>query len=280
MISDTQAAPQEMMASENAAPATEQPASEVERLRRALDERIEFIEDMSHELRSGLTFVRGYVDLFLSGGLGPVNEKQAYALGVMSRRTDAIVHLLDQMLSLERAKAGHLERQDSVDLAELLHHVAETAQPAASQAGLTLRVEARPCCVEQADPRRLLQVVENLVSNAIKFSREGGVVSLACREEDNWVEVTVRDQGVGIAPEDREHVFERFYRGASGSGQASGSGLGLVIAKEIVEAHGGRIWVESELGKGSCFFVRLPRRALPGSQSAPARPAAGWHKDA
>jgi signal transduction histidine kinase len=230
-----------------------------ELLRRALSERIEFIEDMSHELRSGMTFIKGYVDLFLGGVLGPLTEKQRHALGVMERRTEGVVHLLDQMLSLERARAGHLELSRAVDVGEVVRHSVQSAAVTAEQAGVRLKVEAPVCIVGQADSRRLIQVLDNLISNAVKFSQAGGVVQVRLAERDDLVEVTVSDDGVGIAPQDSERIFERFYRTREGVGLAAGSGLGLVITKAIVEAHGGRIWVESALGEGSTFHFTLPK---------------------
>ncbi|MHB0876238.1 MAG: sensor histidine kinase [Anaerolineae bacterium] len=234
-------------------------AEEMSHLRTALQERIEFIEDMSHELRSGLTFIRGYVDLFLGGSLGPINDRQQHALQVMERRTEGVVHLLDQMLSLERARSGHLELNECVDVSEIVHHSVQNAALAADKAGVRILAQAEPATVALADPRRLVQVMDNLVSNAIKFSYSGGSVVIKVTETDADVIVRVKDDGVGIAPEEQERVFERFYRTRQGADRAAGSGLGLVITKAIIEAHGGSIWVESALGKGTAFIFSLPK---------------------
>lgn len=232
----------------------------VSQLQQALDERIEFIEIMSHELRGGLTFVKGYVDLFLAGTLGPLQEAQVHALKVMERRTDAIIHLLDQMLSLERARAGHLELTDHVDLSEVVYHSVQSAAVSAKQAGVEVIVHAPDTCLlDKADSRRLIQVVDNLIGNAVKFSEPGDQVSVLLQDRGNCVELTVADEGVGISAEDLPHVFERCYRASQASGKAPGSGLGLAIARAIVEAHQGRIWVESEPGQGSVFHVSLPK---------------------
>ncbi len=239
--------------------------TEVARLQEALDERIEFIEDMSHELRGGLTFVRGYVDLFLAGTLGPLDERQEHALRVIERRTEAIVDLLDQMLSLERARAGHLELCSDVDLSELVHHTVQGAAVVAQQAGVALNVSAPDTCfVAKADSRRLGQALDNLVSNAIKFSDKGSEVSIRLLDGASTVSLSVEDHGIGISPEDLKHVFERFYRTNEATGKSSGSGLGLVISRAIVEAHGGSIWAESTLGAGTTFHISLPK-AGPGS---------------
>ena len=232
---------------------------ELTRLRQALGERIEFIEDMSHELRSGLTFIKGYVDLFVSGSLGPVNERQARALEVMARRTETIVHLLEQMLSLERARAGHLEISRMVDLCELVHHSVQSAALAAKEAGVSLDVQLPPSCLGDVDPRRLIQVMDNLLSNAIKFSDDGDTVRIGLEEKPDHVVISVADEGVGMSPEDRRRIFHRFYRTRHAAGHATGSGLGLVITKAIVEAHGGSIEVESALGQGTTFRVLLPK---------------------
>lgn len=234
-------------------------AEETSHLRTALQERIEFIEDMSHELRSGLTFIKGYVDLFLGGNLGPINDRQQHALQVMERRTDAVVHLLDQMLSLERARSGHLELNECVDVSEIVHHAVQNAGLASEKAGVHVSAQAEPVMVALADPRRLLQVMDNLISNAIKFSYAGGSVYVSVTDGAAELTVRVRDEGVGIAPADQERVFERFYRTRQGADRAAGTGLGLVITKAIIEAHGGRIWVESALGKGTTFAFSLPK---------------------
>lgn len=235
------------------------PDEELARLRRALSERIEFIEEMSHELRGGLTFLKGYVDLLLGGALGAIGDRQRHALNVMARRTDTVVHLLDQMLSLERARAGHLELSPEIDLGELVGHSVQSASVTAERAGIQLLAETSACTMDQADPRRLIQVVDNLIGNAIKFSQRGGTVRVRVEDAGDCARVAVADQGVGIAAEDRERIFDRFYRTREGAGHAAGSGLGLVIAKAIVEAHGGRIWAESQgEGRGSTFYVLLP----------------------
>jgi len=233
---------------------------ELESLRRKVAERAEFVEDLAHELRSGLTFLRGYVDLFLAGTLGPISDKQRHALEVMARRTDAVLHLLDQMLSLERARAGHLELSPAVDIAEVVQHSVQSMRVAADQAGVQIEVQCPPCLLVEGDARRLLQVVDNLLSNAIKFSYPGIKVRIAVSDDGDEVGISVADEGVGIAPEEQQRIFERFYRSPRGSGKADGTGLGLVIVRAIVEAHGGRIWVESELGKGSTFHIALPKR--------------------
>jgi len=234
--------------------------SDLRRLQAALDERIEFIEDMSHELRGGLTFVKGYVELFLAGTLGPLDERQERALQVIERRTDSIIDLLDQMLSLERARAGHLELTSEVDLSELVYHTVQGVSLAADKAGVRLKVVAPDTCyLARADCRRLGQAIENLIGNAIKFSHPGQEVTVSLRDAGDRAEVTVQDHGIGISRQDQEHVFERLYRGAEASNKSSGSGLGLAISKAIVEAHEGRIWVESVLGEGSTFHISLPK---------------------
>lgn len=234
--------------------------SELRRLREALDERIEFIEDMSHELRGGLTFVRGYVDLFLAGTLGPLDERQEHALRVIERRTAAIIRLLDQMLSLERARAGHLELCADVDLSELVHHTVQAASVVAAQSGVSLKVDAPTTCfMREADCRRLQQALDNVIGNAIKFSETGDEVLVKLMETPDRALLSVQDQGIGMTADELEHVFERFYRGSRASQKIGGSGLGLVISRAIVEAHGGRIWAESVPGDGATFHIDLPK---------------------
>ncbi len=218
----------------------------------------EFIQNLTHEMRNALTFVKGYTELLNEGVLGDLNEEQSRALEVVARRTEDLVSLITDVLELHRGDLEHFS-VEPVDLAAILHMCAESALPTILEHDLKLEVqvpETLPAVLGNA--RRLRQVFDNLLSNAIKFSPPGRSITIRAWAEDGEVVAAVADQGVGIPPEDRERIFERFFQTQEGK-RRRGAGVGLAISKRIIEVHGGRIWVESEVGKGSTFYVALPK---------------------
>ncbi|MBN1286745.1 MAG: GAF domain-containing protein [Anaerolineae bacterium] len=225
-----------------------------------LDEiRNELIANVSHDMRSPLTFLKGYIGLFLDRALGPVTEAQADALGVILEKTDAVGRLIDDIMNMERITPDSLQK-DVYDLNELAARAVADANFALGSRQLTIR-SALPGYANPvyADRVRINQVLTNLISNAVKYTPDGGsiTVSLSRAHPDaEVVALTVQDTGIGIAPEAQKRVFERFYRGDKTVKDSTG--LGLSIAKRIVEAHGGKIWLESRLGAGSAFTFTLP----------------------
>ncbi|MFQ6101039.1 MAG: ATP-binding protein [Anaerolineae bacterium] len=224
-------------------------------------QRVEFVQNISHDLRAPLTFITGYVELALKGELGPVTERQRESLEIVLDKTGLLARMAEEIIMLERPK---------IDLDTLiptpLDHLAQTAlqgaQATAQAARITLRTEI-PDDIPRvfADPRRLMHVFDNLLSNAIKYSPDGSTVTLSMKEVGNAIQVAVKDEGIGIPEEAQAHIFERFYQVDSARPRRSGSfGLGLAIVKEVVEAHGGEVWVESEIGQGSTFYFTLPKR--------------------
>lgn len=240
-----------------------------EELRRAYEElkeldrlKSQFVQNISHELRTPLTFIKGYVDLFLDEALGPINDRQRQSLEVVSRKTEAITRLVNDIITLQEIEALPLKKS-VISLRDLLKMIAASAQAAAMNADITLQANIPdvPMWV-LADDDRLIQVFDNLIGNAIKFSPHGGTIVIrAYPQEDQWV-VAVQDNGIGIPSDKLDRIFERFYQvDGSSTRRFGGTGLGLAIAKEIVVAHQGRIWAESVLGEGSVFYVSLPRHA-------------------
>jgi PAS domain S-box-containing protein len=216
----------------------------------------EFLSIVSHEFRTALTGIQGFSELIRDGGLEP-DEVRAYG-GYIFNDADRVNRLIGDMLDLDRMESGRMSiRTTDVDINEVL-------SDAIARAGGSPTVEFKadldprlPIVVGDRD--RLIQVVSNLVNNAVKYSPDGGTVTLSSRVEGEFALVSVADTGVGIPPDEIGHVFERFRRVRSGAAQSiPGTGLGLTIVKQIVEMHGGKIWVESAVGHGSAFHFTLP----------------------
>ncbi|MGB5052059.1 MAG: GAF domain-containing protein [Caldilineaceae bacterium] len=223
----------------------------------ALDrEQDEFIQNITHDLKAPLTFIRGYAELMGEGALGKITPEQREALEVIQERTDAVNLLISNILTIKDVEARPME-EVPLHLDEIASKVARNARMAARLSGLEIQVVAtsKPVIV-QGDGMRMEQVFENLLSNAIKYSPEGGVIHIIVEASTETVLVSVSDEGIGIPAQEIESVWARYYRGAGMS--ANGSGLGLANVRRIVEAHGGRIWVHSA-GRGTTFTFELPR---------------------
>jgi PAS domain S-box-containing protein len=219
----------------------------------------EFIGTVSHELRTPLTAIRGHLELVLDGDAGPVTDLQRDFLRVASQNTDRLGALINDLLDVERLEAGQVQmRHEPVDLAAVLREVVATFRLEAERKGLRFRDDIADRLVVVGDRDRLIQVFANLVTNAIKYTTRGEVGVRAVRVNTD-VEVVVHDTGIGIAPEDQAKLFTKFFRSADPAVRdAGGTGLGLVIARAIVERHGGHIALDSEKGAGSRFRVVLP----------------------
>jgi PAS domain S-box-containing protein len=219
----------------------------------------EFTAVVSHELRTPLTSIRGSLGLLESGVLGELPEKGKRMIKIAIENTDRLVRLINDILDLERINSGTIDmRFEPCDAAELVAQVVEEMQPVAAAGGLRLESSCAPIGLD-ADADRIHQVLTNLVSNAIKFSASGETVSISAELSEGMVLFRVTDQGRGIPGDMLESIFERFSQvDTSDSREKGGTGLGLSICNTIVEHHRGRIWVESELGKGSVFSFVLP----------------------
>jgi len=235
------------------------------RVRRLETVRRDFISNISHELRTPLASLKALTETLQTGALADPSAGPRF-LGRISTEVDALTQMAQELLDLSKIESG----QVALDLAPispktLLFSAADRMKLQAERAGLTLRVD---CSNElpsvRADKARLEQVLVNLIHNAVKFTRPGGEVVLLADivpeggAAESGVRFGVKDSGVGIPADDLPRVFERFYR-VDKSRTGSGTGLGLSIARHIVEAHGGKIWVESEEGKGSAFFFTIPQ---------------------
>jgi len=278
-----------------------------EELRKLNHMKSEFISTASHELRTPLTTIKNAVDILTTGKAGALNETQERFLAMSARNIDRLAAMINDLLDLAKLEAGKVElRFSEVNLISVLQHLIATFEPQASARSQTLEMDcSKSLPTVYVDPDRIEQVLANIVSNALKFTPEGGSVSLsaliACpppahnasqgeavgslsparsclavagRLMRGWpadlepdsdleypksVEISVADTGIGLLPDDQKRVFEQFYQVEDSLMRTSkGTGLGLSIVKEVIEAHGGKISVESEVGKGSRFFFTLP----------------------
>ncbi|MCS6965986.1 MAG: heavy metal sensor histidine kinase [Candidatus Kapabacteria bacterium] len=217
----------------------------------------QFSADVSHELRTPLTIVMGELELALRSRKSP--EEYEAVLSSVLEEVLRLHRIVEALLELARAESGQLRlAQELVDMSTIVKEIAEDMEPLARERGLHIQLQTEGSNPLVGDPLRLRQAVLNVVDNAVKYTPEGGTVLLRVRSEAQVVIVEVVDTGVGIPPEDLPHIFERFYRVEKSRTRASsvdGTGLGLAIARWIVEAHGGRVEVESTVGQGTC--VRL-----------------------
>jgi len=217
-----------------------------------------FMLTVAHELRAPLNALQSFLWAILKGYIPP--EEQQEVLGRAVQRVQELLDLVDDLLKLAAAKSEKgLEKREPVSLADVLEKVAPLFQKEAEAKGLAWAVEVGARPVVRADPDQMAQVWSNLISNAVKYTPAGGRVRVALEERDGWAIGTVEDSGIGIPPQDLGRIFEEFYRTPQAKEVAPrGTGLGLPLVKQILEAHGGSITVESELGRGSRFVFRLP----------------------
>jgi GAF domain-containing protein len=221
----------------------------------------EFVQNISHELRTPLTFIRGYIELLVDGDMGELTEEQTMATNIIASKADSLSRLVDDIISLQQAGKEHL-RVERLCLAEVGHAAAKAAQASATEAGILLCDEIPDDLVAPvvADRRRITQVFDNLLGNAIKFSNAGGSVTVRMFERGTFIRTEVEDTGIGIPADKLSRIFDRFYQvDGTTTRQFGGTGLGLAIVKQIVEAHGGQVGAESEVGRGSLLYFTLPR---------------------
>ncbi len=220
-----------------------------------------FVSIASHELRTPMTSIKGYVDNLLEGIAGALTAKQTTYLSRIRHNADRLTRLIADLLDLSKIESGQVPLHPGpLPLPELVTEVVDSLQPLAKQKGLTLQTTPLDeKAVLQADRDKLTQVLTNLIQNAIKFTDPGGTVTVeSATKGQGFVYLSVADTGCGIPPEEVGKVFDKFFRGSQSAPQTPGAGLGLAIAKSLVERHGGEIWVESHPGQGSRFSFTVP----------------------
>jgi signal transduction histidine kinase len=242
------------------------------------EERSQFLALVSHEMRTPLTSIISFSEL-LRGEAAGLSPEGLRFLGIIERNADRLLQLIDDLMMLNRVEAGGLPLQlELISLPDVVAEAVKNATPVAAKSGVTIHLDVGDGPLIEADARRLLQVLDNLIGNAVKFSHVDGLVRVRLRyARDTW-RVDVSDTGIGIPADEMARLFGLFARGSNARvAGVPGSGLGLAIVKSLVEMHGGRVTVESTLGEGSTFSAFLPIHAADGknrrSDAPMAKPA-------
>jgi signal transduction histidine kinase len=226
----------------------------------------EFLANMSHELRTPLNAIIGFSEVLQERLFGELNEKQAEYTDDILTSGRHLLSLINEILDLSKVEAGRMELElASFDLPLAIDNARTFVRERATKHGIMLDLSVDDRLGDYlGDERKIKQILLNLLSNAVKFTPEGGRIGINARQTNGGVEISVTDTGIGIAPEDRARIFEEFRQvGGDYAHKKEGTGLGLTLAKKFVELHGGKIWVTSELGKGSTFSFTLPKNRQP-----------------
>lgn len=230
----------------------------------------EFLASMSHELRTPLHTVIGFAELLAEELEGPLNDKQKRFVYHIQKDSMHLLELINDILDLSKIEAGRLRIEREIfDIAGCIEEAMESIRPGAQAKSITLESDIAPSPAILADRVRVKQILYNLMSNALKFTRNGGRIRVEMRNVETsagetFVQVSVADTGIGIPREKHEAIFDKFYQlSATTKGVREGTGLGLAITKALIELHGGRIWVNSDPGKGSRFTFTLATGAVP-----------------
>ncbi len=242
-------------------------AAELERanqeLRKIDEMKSEFVSIASHELRTPLAAIKNAVQLMLQGKTGEINENQTKFLSMAERNINRLTNILNSLLDLSRMESGKINLKfEEVDLKNSIDFILSSLKPQADGKSIRLRMETPgDLPLAYADREKLEQILTNLLGNAIKFTPEGGEISISAKpfqEEEDTVAISVRDSGIGIPKDQLGRIFEKFHQVEDSLRRSTtGTGLGLAITKGLVEAHHGKIWVESEIGRGATFVFTL-----------------------
>jgi signal transduction histidine kinase len=220
-----------------------------------------FLASMSHELRTPLNAIIGFSEVLLAKLFGDLNDKQDDYLKDIHTSGKHLLNLINDVLDLSKVEAGRMDLEPSqFDLPSALSDAMTLIRERATKHGIRLGLEVESGLGQiTADERKFKQILLNLLSNAVKFTPDGGRVDVKASRAHSAVEISVRDTGIGIASGDQEAVFEEFRQvGADYMSKQEGTGLGLALTRRFVELHGGRIWLSSEVGKGSTFYFTIP----------------------
>ena len=220
----------------------------------------EFLANMSHELRTPLNAILGFSEVLSDRMFGEINDKQAEYLSDILESGRHLLSLINDILDLSKIEAGRMELEATdFDLPSAIENTLMLVRERAHRRAITLaRTIDERLAMIRGDERKVKQVLLNLLSNALKFTPDGGQIGVQAELRDGAAEISVTDTGVGIAPEDQEAVFEEFRQVGTASKKVEGTGLGLAISRKFIELHGGRIWVKSQVGTGSTFAFTLP----------------------
>jgi signal transduction histidine kinase len=233
-----------------------------QQLEAASQHKSEFLANMSHELRTPLNAIIGFSEVLGERLFGELNEKQEEYLKDIHASGQHLLSLINDILDLSKIEAGRMELElTDFDLPTAIDNALTLVRERASRRGIALHQATHEGLGQiRADERKIKQVLLNLLSNAIKFTPDGGRIDVRARPVDGSVEISVSDTGVGIAPEDQEAIFEEFRQVGTADKKVEGTGLGLALSRKFIELHGGRIWVQSQVGMGSTFTFTIPMR--------------------
>lgn len=232
-------------------------ARDISRRKRVDLAKSEVISAVSHELRSPLTSVKGFVSTLINKWDRLTEEQKKHFLYTIQVDADRVTRLINELLDISRLEAGRLNlRKQLVEIPDIARRVVERVAPRSERHTIQMEMNGTMPRI-MVDPDKVEQVLTNLVENAIKYT-DGGTVIVSCAGDEGVVRVSVTDQGDGIPPEHHQHVFGKFFRRGDRVGSPSGTGLGLYISKGLIEAHGGKIWVEDAEGGGAVFTFTLP----------------------
>ncbi len=227
----------------------------------------DFLASVTHELKSPLTSLIMYIDLFLTGATGKLNDKAKKFLRIMERNSNRLARFIDDLLDMAKIERGKMEiKKESLGIFPIVSETVELMKPQADEKNIEIVTNIpNDLPLVFIDGDRTRQVITNLLSNSIKFTPEKGKISIKIRDDKKYLEVSLSDTGMGIPPEKISKIFDKFEQVKEVRERVKGprgTGLGLAIVKSLVEAQGGKIWVESELDKGSTFYFTLPKQTI------------------
>jgi signal transduction histidine kinase len=222
----------------------------------------DFISSVSHELRTPLTSIKGYASIMMAGKLGEILPAQKERLEKIDKHSNSLVHLINNLLDIARIESGKIQMEmKDISIKELLDSVVDIITPQVKEKNISIKITSDIKFDRiKADQNQMERVLLNLLSNAVKFTPEKGKVTIDIKDKNENMQFSIEDTGIGIPPQDISKVFQEFFRADNALDQKiKGSGLGLSLVKKIIEAHNGKIWFNSELGKGTRFIFTLPK---------------------
>ncbi len=222
----------------------------------------DFVSAVSHELRTPLTSIKGYASILMTGKLGEVLPAQKERLEKIDKHSNSLTRLVNNLLDIARIESGRVQMDiREISIKETLGSIADLISPQIKEKNISLKISIKTKSDKiRADSSQLERVFVNIVGNAVKFTPEKGKIFISCQDKKDSVEFSVEDTGIGIPKGDVDKVFQEFFRSDNALDQkVKGTGLGLSLVKKIIEAHKGKIWVESELGKGAKFTFTIPK---------------------
>lgn len=227
------------------------------------DMKSDFFADMSHELRTPLTSIKEGTAMLLEGLGGELSEKQQRILSIVVQESNRLIKLVNSLLDLSKMEAGMLKYQfEPAELSELVKTSLDSLAPLAAAKNITIHNNVYTSLLVRVDQVRMLQVLRNIIGNAIKFTHDKGTITIEGNVRGSIVEVRVQDNGIGIPPEDIERIFLKFQQVTPAKGESiKGTGFGLATVRQIILAHGGKVWATSQLGQGSTFYISLQSAA-------------------